>query len=59
MKVRMWFEDCVEPLGGLWVYGTVDENGYFREDGFDYTGKEDILSLFQEFIDDNYIIEYL
>jgi hypothetical protein len=59
MKVRIWLEDSVEPEGGFWNYGTVDENGYFRQDGFDYTGKEDELILFQEFIDDNYKIEIL
>lgn len=59
MKVRIWLIDSVEPEGGFWCYGIVDTNGYFREDGFDYTAKEDQLILFQEFIDDNYIIEYL
>lgn len=59
MKVKIWLEDSVEPQGGFWCHGIIDKNGFFRENKFDYTGKEDQLILFQEFINDNYIIEYL
>jgi hypothetical protein len=59
MRVRIWLEDSVEPEGGFWSYGIVDKNGFLREDGFNYTNKEDQLILFQEFINDNYIIEIL
>ena len=40
-NVRIWIEDSVEPEGGFWSYGFIDEVGMFRQNDFDYTGKED------------------
>ena len=28
---RIWLEDKVEPNGGIWSYGWVDDENYFRE----------------------------
>lgn len=33
-NVRMWIEDSVEPEGGFWSYGFIDEVGMFRQNDF-------------------------
>lgn len=47
--LRIWLIDAVEPEGGFWCYGKIDENGYFHQDGFNYHGKEDQLCHINEF----------
>lgn len=56
-KVRMWIEDSIEPEGGFWSYGFIDEVGMFRQNDFDYTGKEDELDLVEQYIKWGYKIE--
>jgi hypothetical protein len=47
--IRIWLIDEVEPEGGFWCYGKIDDNGYFRQDNFNYYGKEDQLCHIDEF----------
>lgn len=49
--VRIWLEDSVEPEGGFWCYGILDDDLNFRQDGFNYHGKEDQLCNINEFND--------
>jgi hypothetical protein len=49
--IRIWLEDSVEPEGGFWCYGVLDENLNFRQDNFNYHGKEDQLCHISEFND--------
>lgn len=52
---RIWLEDSVEPAGGFWWYCQDDGDGYLRQIGFDYTGKEDQLTRLSDY--DGYKIE--
>jgi hypothetical protein len=56
-NVRIWIEDSVEPEGGFWSYGFIDEVGMFRQNDFDYTGKEDELDLVEQYIKWGYKVE--
>ena len=58
-KVRIWLEDSVEPEGGFWNYGFIDEVGMFRQNDFDYTGNEDELYLVEQYIKWGYKVEKL
>jgi hypothetical protein len=55
--LRIWLEDSVEPEGGFWCYGVLDENLNFREWNFNYDGKEDQLCHINEF--NEYKIEFI
>jgi len=56
-KLRIWLEDLVQPEGGIWCYGEVDDDGMFRENNFDHTDKEDDLDTPEQFIEWGYIVE--
>ena len=56
-ELRIWLEDSVEPEGGFWDYGFIDEVGMFRQNDFDYTGKEDELDLVEQYIKWGYKVE--
>jgi len=58
-KYRIWIEDSVEPEGGFWSYCFDNGDGYLRQEGFDYTGKEDQLYTLQDNIDFGFKIEKL
>ena len=49
--VCIWLEDSVEPEGGFWCYGILDDDLNFRQDSFNYHGKEDQLCNINEFND--------
>jgi len=54
-KIRIWLEDNLEPEGGFWCYGKIEEvkiiKKIFVEDGFPFDIENDI----EEF--NNYKIE--
>ena len=58
-KYRIWLEDSVEPEGGIWVYCFDNGDGYLREEGFDYTNKEDQLDTLNQYYEWGYKIEQL
>jgi hypothetical protein len=49
LHLRIWLIDAVEPEGGIWCHGKIDDNGYFHQDGFNYNLKEDQLCHINEF----------
>jgi len=58
-KYRIWIEDSVEPEGGFWSYCFDNGDGYLRQEGFDYTGKEDELDTLNQYYEWGYKIEKL
>jgi hypothetical protein len=58
-KFRVWIEDSVEKDGGVWWYCFQDENGFLRQEGYDYTNKEDELDTLEQYIEWEYKIEQL
>jgi len=58
-KYRIWIEDSVEPEGGFWSYCFDNGDGYLRQEGFDYTNKEDQLDTLNQYYEWGYKIEQL
>lgn len=56
-NVRIWLEDTVEPNGGVWCYGIVNEKGYFVENNSKENESE--LDFIERYIEWGYKVEYL
>lgn len=48
MRVRIWLEDEVQPQGGIWCYGYVNEQGLFCPDINDHPEDRDTIEQYLE-----------